>query len=297
MFWDKLCKRLAIKSRLSTAFYPESDGQTEKANGEMEQFLRSYVSYLQLDWAEWLPMAEFSANNARSETTGSTPFVANCGQHPRMGFEPPSDTPRPSYQQPQVLRVNEFVSDMDDLTTHLREEMAWAQAVYEEKANRSRTPAPAYQIGDSVWLSLRHQKTLRPAKKLDWKNAGPFKVLQVVSPYAYRLELPSSMKIHPVFHTSLLHPSAAFSDSLPGQVQPPPPPIEVDGEPEYTVEDLVDARLHYRRLQFRVRWTGYGPEDDTWQDEDDVHDTAAMDRLESNPKRAAFVEDLRARLL
>jgi hypothetical protein len=195
-----------------------------------------------------------------------------------MGFEPPSERPRPAYQQPQVQQVNQFVDDMAELTQFLKDEMTWSQAIYEDKANRSRTPAPAYEVGDFVWLNLRHQKTLRPAKKLDWKNAGPFRVERIVSPHAYRLELPELMRIHPVFHTSLLHPATEKETALPGQQQPEPPPIEVDGEDEYLVERIEDARLYYRKLQYLVKWVGY--DEPTWEPADSLVATVALDDFE-----------------
>jgi hypothetical protein len=111
-----------------------------------------------------------------------------------------------------------------------------------------------------VWLNARNIKTLRPQKKLDWKNLGPFKINKVISPYAYRLDLPASMKNHPVFHVSLLRPAA--NNPQPGQRQDPPPPVEVDGVEEFEVEDILDSRLDRRgrgrpRLKYTVKWTGY----------------------------------------
>jgi len=107
-FWRELCDRLRIDSRLSTAFHPETDGQTERANGEMEQYLRSFVSYQQDDWVDWLPMAEFASNNARNETTGTSPFLANYGQHPRIGFEPPTDIRTPVIRSPHALESGQI---------------------------------------------------------------------------------------------------------------------------------------------------------------------------------------------
>jgi len=85
-FWETICRRLKIDRRLSTAFYPETDGQTERVNGNMEQFLRSYVNYQQDERCPWLPMAEFMGNNHASETTGTSPFFANYSYNLHMDF-------------------------------------------------------------------------------------------------------------------------------------------------------------------------------------------------------------------
>jgi hypothetical protein len=69
------------------AFHPQTDGQTERMNAVMEQYLRAHVNYVQDDWAEWLPLVEFAANNQASETTGSSPFFANKGFDPRCQFD------------------------------------------------------------------------------------------------------------------------------------------------------------------------------------------------------------------
>jgi hypothetical protein len=247
----------------------------------MEQYLRSFVTYLQDDWVDWLPMAEFAANNARNETTGTSPFLANYGQHPRMGFEPPIATDVSAPRQPHVLEVERFVADMNQLNDFLRDEMAWAQAVYEEKANQSRIPAPAYKVGDHVWLNLRNVKTHRPTKKLDWKNAGPYRIIKVVSPYAFKLKLPTTMRVHPVFHTSLLMP-VSTELPLPGQHPEPPPPIEVDGEPEHLIERILDVRVRRRRMQYLVKWQGYeDPDSNTWEPEYHVAETQALDEFET----------------
>ena len=73
---------------MSTTYHPETDGQTKRVNQDVERYLRSYVTYLQDDWVDWLPMAEFAQNNSQSESIKATPFFANYGFHPRLGFEP-----------------------------------------------------------------------------------------------------------------------------------------------------------------------------------------------------------------
>ena len=255
-FWRQLCELLSVQRRLSTAYHPESDGQTERMNAVLEQHLRAYVSYMQDDWVEWLPIAEFSANSIFSETTGLSPFRAVYGYQPSLGIEPVQRSPEPIQRD-----VEEFVTDMNAIREYLSAQILLAQARYEETANRRRTPSRRFEAGQKVWLDTKNIKTLRPRKKLDWKNVGPFRIAEVVGPYAYRLELPPSMRIHPVFNPSLL--SLASDDPLPHQRSPAPPPIEVEGETQSEVDDILDSRWDRRgrggaaRLKYLVKWTGY----------------------------------------
>ena len=83
-FWSSLCYFLSIKRRLSTAFYPQTDGQTERQNSTMEAYLRAFVNYEQDNWVRLLPMAEFAYNNAKHASTGYTLFELNCTYHPRV---------------------------------------------------------------------------------------------------------------------------------------------------------------------------------------------------------------------
>ena len=86
-FWSLLCYFLGIKRRLSTAFYPQIDGLTERQNSIIEAYLRVFVNFEQNDWARLLPMAKFAYNNAKNASTGHTPFELNCGYYPRMLYK------------------------------------------------------------------------------------------------------------------------------------------------------------------------------------------------------------------
>lgn len=274
-FHDELCKQLGVDPRFSTGFHPETDGQTEIANALMEQVLRAYTNYQQDDWVTWLPTAQFEANNTVSETTGMSPMMACYGQNPRMSFEPPSGLDRPRYQALQALEANHMVEKMKDVTDFIREEMVWAQANHQLHANRKRNAAPAYEVGDEVWLDARNIRTQRPSRKLDWKNLGPYPVVKKVSSHAYRLELPASMKIHPVFHVSLLRPAAPTEDYLPGQRIEPPEPVVIDNEEEYFVDRIEDVRFNRRRkaYEYLVKWTGY--DDLSWEPAESLQDNEA----------------------
>lgn len=267
-FWTRLCKRLGIMAALSTAFHPETDGQTERTNAMLEAILRAYTSYHQDDWNDWLPLAEFALNNQESETTKMTPFFANSAMHPRMGFEPLSDP-----LTADELDADRLAKAMDDILQIIQDEMIFAQAMMTAQANKHRIPAPAYRPGDKVWLSTRNLRTRRPSKKLDWKNIGPFEVVEAIGSHAYRLALPETMKIHDVFHVWLLNP--ASTDPFPGQSESNPPPVEIDGEEEWDVEAVLSSRVKYRKIYYTVRWKG------DWEDTEEPAEmlTNAADKV------------------
>jgi len=183
---------------MSTAFHPQTDGQTECLNQTIEAYLRAFVAKEQNDWVSLLPMAEFAYNNSVTTGNGMTPFFANYGFHP-AAINPPTEGP---------------LNSASTIYAH------WMQTVHEdsqqgleaaqERMRRYTDPArknpPAYQIGDLVMLNGHNIKTRRPMKKLDHKNHGPFQVEKIVSPLAIRLTLPRKWKIHNVFHFSLLEP-------------------------------------------------------------------------------------------
>ena len=249
-FWQQLCSRLGISPRLSTAFHPETDGQTERANQTMEQYLHAFVSHQQDDWSDWLPMAEFAANNQQLETTQTTPFLTYTGYHPQCSFDLiPSTGPS---ENAEALGT---VTKLHEIHELIGAEILYAQAKQQEDANRSQSPAPIYAPGDQVWLNARNITTHRPSVKLNYKCLGPFPVTALVGKYASRLKLPPTMKIHNVFHVRLLKPAA--SNLFPGQIIPPAPPVEVDGEEEWEVTDVLDSHLFQQRLQYLVKWTGY----------------------------------------
>jgi hypothetical protein len=114
---------------------------------------------------------------------------------------------------------------------------------------------PNISVGDKVWLLRRNLKIHRPNDKLDYRHLEPFRASKQVNEVAYRLDLPSFMKIHLVFHVSLLEPYR--ESTIPGQLPAPPPPIEINGEEEFEVSKISDSRINRRRLEYLVHWQGY----------------------------------------
>jgi hypothetical protein len=259
-FTRELNRLLGIQTALSTAFHPQTDGQTERVNQEIEQYLRMFVNQRQDDWTEWLPLAEFAYNNRVHSSTRRTPFEIDTGQHPRMGVEP--------RRQTRVEAVEEFTSRIQKATEEAQSALKQAADDMSRFHDRHRGEDTTFKVGDKVWLDSRNIKTTRPAKKLDYRWFGPFPIEQVISKNAYKLKLTAPFKrVHPVFHVSLLR--QFIPDTIAERPQPtqPAPEIDEEGEEVYEVEKLLDSRLRGPQLQYLVSWKGYGPEHNSWEPE------------------------------
>ncbi|KAI1508200.1 rve multi-domain protein [Pyrenophora tritici-repentis] len=280
-FWNRLCAQVGTHPKLSTSHHPETDGQTENANADLKQYLRAYVNYLQTDWAQLLPLAEFEANSAISTATGLSPFLATKGRQPRSGLEP-AHLLRPLNNHPTIAQqqrnADALAQRIDTTRTFLRQQILWAQDKMKEFADANRYPAPRFDVGDWVMLNARHIKTERPVKSLDHKNIGPYQITRVIDNMAYELDLPPQLKaIFPAFHPWLLQPYE--DDALPGQPRPgdaAPPEVHLgnDGVTEYVVSQVLDSRIRRNLvdphtgerglLQYKVEWVG-DDQSEPWQ--------------------------------
>jgi len=144
-FWKRVTEALRISRNLSTAFHPQTDGQMERANATLEQYLRAYCNYQQDDWERLLPIAEFCYNNIQTGTTRITPFFANYGYHLR--FLPDLGT-----WNDEPTEVSEYVEALRRLHEELRAEIMEAQMSQAEQANKARHPDPVLNPGNKVWL-------------------------------------------------------------------------------------------------------------------------------------------------
>ena len=261
--WFKaFLKNLKIKPNLSTAFHPQSDGQTERVNQTLETHLRIFCNFLQSDWSDLLPLAEFAYNATHHSTIGMTPFYANYGYHPRLSI---------TLDEVNNPDVNHHLTRLRTIYDTARDNMSKTQIQQVYWANKKRMPAPDFQVGQKVWLLRRNIHTTRPSSKLDARKLGPFTITEAIGRSAYRLELPGTMKIHNVFHVSLLEiyiPNQYDQRTQP----PPPPPIVSDGVEKYFVEHILDSRLHYGKLDYFVHWTGYPIEARSWMWASDLSD-------------------------
>ena len=221
--------------------------------------LRHYVVASQDNWDELLPMAEYAYNNARHDSTGMTPFELNFGQHPMSHLLLQS---RRDSSGGKVPAAGAFVSNMSQAIHRAKEALKAARNRQKAYADRNRRDRE-FKVGEQVLLSTKNLKLKNPGSpKFLPRFVGPFKVTDRIGKVAYRLMLPASMKCHPVFHIGLLEPYKTD-----GRVHPPPPPVAVDGELEFEVEQLLDYResRNGRNQEYLVKWAGYGAEHNTWE--------------------------------
>jgi hypothetical protein len=153
------------------------------------------------------------------------------------------------------LAAGNLATRLSEIHTEMKDKLLEAQDRQKDNADKSRKAHPVINIGDKVWLLRHNLKTNRPCDKIDFRHLGPFLVVKQINDVAFRLELPPSMKIHPVFYVSLLEPYK--ESSIPGKSQVLPPSIEIEGQEEFEVSKILDSRIIRRKLEYLVQWQGY----------------------------------------
>jgi len=255
-FTSTIFKALGINQKLSTAYHQRTDGQTERVNSILEQYLRGYIDYQQMDWSTLLPIAEFAYNNTTHSTTGTTPFFANLGYHPKFTITIPRVSKDNAPAQERVQTLKNLYAEMQ-LNIHTAIEQ------HTRNFDTRAQPQPNLQVGDLVWLDARNLQTNRPCKKLDYKRVGPYRILEKIGTRSFRLDLPPTTKLHPVFHVNLLE--RAHPDTIPGRAPQRPPPLVVSGDEEYEVEAILDSRIRRNHLEYYIHWRGYPISERTWE--------------------------------
>jgi len=180
-----------------------------------------------------------------------------------MGFEPRQN-------HSDLETVNEFTERMRMAIEEAKSAICKAQEDMKRYYDRHRTPAPVFNPGDKVFLNALDIRTTRPSQKLSHRRLGFFVVEWRIGPMAYRLKLLHQMKqLHPVFNVVKLTP--APDDPITGhKMKDHPPPIVIDREAEWEVEEILDSCWHQRRFQYLIKWKGYGHEHNSWESASEV---------------------------
>ena len=254
MFSRELCRALGITQNISTAYHPQTNGQSERTNQRLEQYLRIFVDYHQQNWVSLLPLAQYTLNSWPNATTKKAPFELILGHIPKV-----HQSIRPFKSPSAEIRLQQLKQACEEAKEALQKAADLVLPTHFEP----------YQKGDKVWLEGRNLTTTHPSSKLAPRRYGPFPITRVVSRTSYQLGLPPQWKIHNVFHATLLTPYK--ETTLNGQSYQEPVPDLINGQPEWEVELILKVRRRRNQLQFLVRWKGFSEAHDSWEPAKDIH--------------------------
>jgi len=223
---------LGIESKISTAFYPQTDSQMERVNQELEQYLRMFIDHRQEQWPDWLGMAEFAYNNKVHSSTKTLPFKTNYGQDPRMGFK--------VRKKGKYKGAEKFIVKIKKIQEEAKAALGKVQKEMKKYVDRKRAEVNEYRVEDLVMLStkdLKYQMMERRTEKLMERFVGPYKIKKIISLNTVELELPSTVKIHPVVNVSRIQ---RYVGQVEGQRKEQPAPVVIEREEEWKVERILN---------------------------------------------------------
>ena len=244
------------------AFHPQIDGQTERVNQELEQYLRMFIDHRQEQWPDWLGTAEFAYNNKVHSSIKTLPFKANYRQDPRMGFK--------MRKKGKYERAEKFVIKIKEVQEEAKAALGKAQEEMRKYVDRKRGEVDEYKVGDLVMLStkdLKYQMIGRRTKKLTEQFVGPYKIKKIVLTNVVELELPSTIRIYPVVNISRVR---RYIGQVKGQRKEQPAPVIIKGEEEQEVERILNKWQIRGRDKYLVQWKGFTSESDTWKGEENL---------------------------
>src|SRR6266704_2643582 len=233
-----------------------------------------FINHQQDNWADLLPLAQYTHNSWPSATTKKTPYELILGYTPKM-------------HQPQ--RTGNMPETKERLEQILEARRAAQAAITHAQSQYKDSPCfQPYSEGDKVWLDARNLKTTHPTFKLAPKRYGPFPITKRISVTTYTLKLPPQWRIHPVFHASLLMPYK--ETPIHGANFPEPPPDLIEGEPEWEVERIVNTRRYQNQTQFLIKWKGYSDAHNSWEPEKNLNATELVEEYYKRNPRSVGIE-------
>jgi hypothetical protein len=276
----ELYEALGIKGNPSTAYHPQTDGQTERVNQEVKEFLTIFVNNKQDDWSKWLPIAQFCHNNQQHSATKHSPFFLNYGQHLRKGIEPlPTLT---------VLVVETLLENIMNARDKASIALKGAAERMKIQYDKNKQQSWRYKKGDKVYINAEHLPTQHASKKLDQKCYSLYEVMEAVGPSAYRIWIPASWKTYNVFNEILLKPyhTPHYLHQKAIEKEKRNEQESETTENEYEVEDLLDSRISKKgqgHLEYLVKWKNYPRGDVSWEPKENL--TNAQEIMEEFHKK------------
>jgi hypothetical protein len=255
--WTAIFKRMDVKILMSTAYHPQTDGQSEATNQYLQSVLCFYVNERMDDWVQYLAEAEYVINNSPNLSTNKAPNeilyeFKLCSLVDNVTGEVPDSADR--------VAIDRLIAqgDAEDSAKHAAFHIA-------QHYNRKHKDVN-FEKGLMVFLRLEAGYKMKgiPKQKIGIQCVGPFRIIDKVGCLAYKLDFPDNWRIHPVISVAQLEPAPA-SDPF-GRTVDPSPAVEIDGDEEFEIDAILESQIRGRqkKLHYLVRWKGWGPEHDAW---------------------------------
>ncbi len=264
ILWKSLCKRLDINLWLFTVYHFQIDDQSEWVNQNIEKYLQFFCLYMQNDWVKLLLIIEFINNNALFLVIFSISFFLNKDFHSCMSFELDVIENESFRERLQMTKVENISEHMNKTLKFACESLVKTQKQIMKQVNKHRKEVD-YKIKSKMFLNERNIITARSFKKLDDKMLNSFINLDFINS-SYKLKLSKSMYVHDVFHSDLLR--SVVDDFLSDQKNEFSDLIVINDEDEWEIDDILNSRRYWKRLQYRVKWNDYD-NDLNWYNIDD----------------------------
>ena len=274
----ELNRMLEIESKLLIVFYPQTDGQIERVNQELEQYLRMFINHRQKKWPDWLETAEFAYNNKAHSSTKVSSFKANYRQDPKMGFE--------MRRKGKYKGVEKIMTRIKEIQKEAKAVLGKAQEEIKKYADRKREEVDEYKVGDLVMLStkdLKYQMASKRTEKLIERFIGSYKVKKIILANAVELELPSTIRIYPVVNVSRIH---KYIGQVEEQKKEQLVSVITEREEKWEVKRILNKQRIREKNKYLVQWKGFTAESDTWEGKENLENTKeAIEEYEKEYKR------------
>jgi transposase InsO family protein len=264
-FWTSVTSILKTQHNLSSAFRPQTDGQTERTNRFVEDYLRGVVNPVQNDWDDFLHLAEFAYNRRVHSSIGMSPFEADLGYVPYMPDDVAAD---PEFKQLNKT-AQEFLLQQEAFLKKTQDAMSEAQdrmkSYYDKNRKQQEFEVGQLVLLDGKNLDIRH-KGFASSSKLAPRFVGPYPIVKKVHHDSYEIAMSKDLRIHPVFHTSLLK----LYQKDDSRQQQAPKVLLADGTEGQLVQAVIGHRKRQGQDWYKIHWLGETRRQATWEPVDNL---------------------------